>query len=86
MATLTIRNLADDVISRLKESANRNRRSMEQEVREFLRQRFASREELAARIRNRWATSPPVRAEQVDAWIDAGRRPPTRRSGARRAT
>ncbi len=73
MATLTIRNVADDVVGRLKESAARNRRSMEQEVRELLSQRFASREELAARIRKRWESSPPIRAEQVDAWIDTGR-------------
>jgi plasmid stability protein len=37
MATLTIRNLEDDVVGALKERARRNRRSLEAEVRELLR-------------------------------------------------
>jgi antitoxin FitA len=37
MATLTIRNLEDDVVRALKERARRNDRSLEAEVRELLR-------------------------------------------------
>jgi plasmid stability protein len=37
MATLTIRNLEDDVVTALKERASRNDRSLEAEVRELLR-------------------------------------------------
>jgi plasmid stability protein len=37
MATLTIRNLEDEVVGALKERAKRNRRSLEAEVRELLR-------------------------------------------------
>jgi plasmid stability protein len=37
MATLTIRNLEDDVVTALKERARRNDRSLEAEVRELLR-------------------------------------------------
>jgi plasmid stability protein len=37
MATLTIRNLGDDVVTALKERARRNDRSLEAEVRELLR-------------------------------------------------
>jgi plasmid stability protein len=37
MATLTIRNLEDDVVGALKARAKRNHRSLEAEVRELLR-------------------------------------------------
>lgn len=37
MATLTIRNLEDEVVGALKERAKRNQRSLEAEVRELLR-------------------------------------------------
>jgi plasmid stability protein len=37
VATLTIRNLEDDVVGALKERARRNHRSLEAEVREVLR-------------------------------------------------
>jgi plasmid stability protein len=37
MATLTIRNLEDEVVGALKERARRNHRSLEAEVRELLR-------------------------------------------------
>ncbi|MGH6899758.1 MAG: FitA-like ribbon-helix-helix domain-containing protein [Geminicoccaceae bacterium] len=37
MATLTIRNLEDDVVGALKARARRNHRSLEAEVRELLR-------------------------------------------------
>lgn len=43
MATLTIRNLNDDVAARLKEEAKRNGRSLEAEVRQLLTQRFPRR-------------------------------------------
>ncbi|MHC8509657.1 MAG: FitA-like ribbon-helix-helix domain-containing protein [Rhodospirillales bacterium] len=54
MATLTIRNLDDDVALRLKEEAKRNGRSVEAEVRQLLIQRFPhqrrTREEAIAAI------------------------------------
>lgn len=62
MATVTIRNLSDEVVAALKERARRNSRSMEAEAREAL-MRIAEGEELtsgvealiAARIRPRWS-------------------------------
>ncbi len=75
MATVTIRNLPDDMIQRLKERAKRNGRSMEQEAREILSQRLAARSELLNTMRARWPdiTYRPS-ASQVNEWILAGRR------------
>lgn len=45
MATLTIRNVPEDVVARLEKVAANKGRSMEQEVRELLRTRFPVRDE-----------------------------------------
>jgi plasmid stability protein len=74
MATLTIRNLPDDVVKRLKEVAARNKRSMEQEVRELLQEKYAKRAEILRRIRESWKTLPETSAEEVNRWIKASRR------------
>jgi len=75
MATLTIRNLPPEVVKRLKERAKRNGRSMEQEAREILGQRLASRSELLSEMRGRWTDiATPPSASEVDEWIGAGRR------------
>jgi plasmid stability protein len=55
MATLTVRNLEDEVVTALKERARRHHRSLEAEVRELLRDAAvggasASLRELADRI------------------------------------
>jgi plasmid stability protein len=73
MATLTVRNLPDDVVKRLKEVAARNKRSMEQEVRELLQERFATRAEVLKRVRASWRTLPKTTAEEVNRWICEGR-------------
>ncbi len=73
MATLTIRNVPEDVVDRLKETAGRRRRSMEQEVRELLIERYPDRSERLGAIRERWERFPSPSAEQVDGWIEKGR-------------
>lgn len=75
MPTLTIRNLPQDVVERLKERARQNGRSMEQEARLILGQRLAAKGELLGEMRARWndIASPPT-AGEVSAWIKAGRR------------
>lgn len=73
MATITIRNLPDDLVKRIKAAAARNGSSMEQEVRELLRQHYPSRSEIWARVRERSAQFPPTTAEEIDAWIESGR-------------
>lgn len=74
MATLTIRNLPDDTIERLKEVAEARGVSMEQEVRDLLEQRYAPRAEVAGRIRARWERLPKTAAADVKAWREQGRR------------
>ncbi len=75
MTTLTIRNLPTDVIQRLKERAKKHGRSMEQEARDILGQRLASRDDILEEMRALWPEmkSHPS-ASEVDAWIEAGRR------------
>ena len=74
MATLTIRNVRPSVVRSLKSRAKRNRRSMEQEVREILEQNFADRESVLRQIEECWSrqTRRPT-AEEIDAWIEVGR-------------
>ncbi len=73
MATITIRRVPDDVIGRIKESAARRGHSMEEEVRELLRQRYAERAETVARMRGRWSKLNSPSAEDIESWIGTGR-------------
>ncbi len=75
MATLTIRNVPPSVVKSLKSLARKNRRSMEQEVRELLGEYVAERGSILKQIEAAWATQPrrPA-AKQVDRWIGVGRR------------
>lgn len=73
MATLTIQDVPDDVVTRLEETAGRHGHSMEHEVREILMEHLPAREELFERIRARWNESSAPTADQVDTWIEAGR-------------
>ena len=75
MATLTIRNLPSDVVERLKQHARQNGRSMEQEVRDILSHRFASRNEILDLIEASWETLPSKpSAAKVDEWIASTRK------------
>lgn len=74
MATLTIRNLPKDLVERLKAAAARNKRSMEQEVRELLHQHYMRREDVFERIRNRSKSFPSATAREIRKWIETGRR------------
>lgn len=74
MATLTIRNVRPSVVKSLKSLARRNRRSMEQEVRELLEGYVAERRSILEQIERAWATQPrrPT-AKEIESWIGAGR-------------
>jgi len=74
MATITVRDLPEDLVGRIKETAARNSRSMEQEVRQLLQERFARRQDLLARIRERPPDFPRVPASEIRKWIAAGRK------------
>ncbi|MEM6274408.1 MAG: hypothetical protein AAF735_04125 [Myxococcota bacterium] len=73
MATLTIRNVPDEVVDRIKSCAETAGRSMEQEVRTLLEARYASRKAVLSRIRSRWAEWPRVKRSDVSDWKERGR-------------
>jgi plasmid stability protein len=73
VATLTIRNLPDDLVERVRVSASRHGRSMEQEVRELLQQRYAARQDVLSRLDERWRQHPQATAAEIAAWIAEGR-------------
>jgi plasmid stability protein len=73
MATITIRNLPDELIGRMKETAATHNRSMEQEVRELLERNYAPGEEVLNRVRERWQELPETAPEETDHWRDEGR-------------
>jgi plasmid stability protein len=74
MATLTVRRVRPSVVKSLKLLARKNRRSMEQEVRELLEEHVAERGSVLEQIEAAWARQSrrPTR-EQVDQWIGVGR-------------
>ena len=74
MATLTIRNVPAEIVKTLKSIARRNHRSMEQEVREILRDFIAERRSVLEQIEQSWADQMrrPT-AKEIDGWIAAGR-------------
>lgn len=74
MPTLTIRNLPEDLVARIKSAAARNRRSMEQEVREALARDYRNRAELLAEIERMTRDQKrPTTAEEIDRWRREGR-------------
>jgi plasmid stability protein len=73
MATLTIRNVPDDVVERIKNAAVQKGHSMEQEVRELLEVRFQAKNEALRRIRERWKELPETTPEEIERWIETGR-------------
>jgi len=73
MATLTIRNVPEDVVERIKNAAAHQGRSMEQEVRLVLESRYRSKGDILRRIEERWQELPKASPEEVEAWIREGR-------------
>ena len=73
MGAITIRNLPDELVDRLKEAAQAHNRSMEQEVRELLEQRYAPKGEVLNRMRERWEELPQTDPEEVAHWREEGR-------------
>jgi plasmid stability protein len=74
MATLTIRNVPAKVVRALKARAERNRRSMEQELRELIAAQVADRASAIAQIERAWASQKRnPKAAEIDAWIREGR-------------
>ena len=74
MATLTIRNVPPRIVRSLKSLARRNRRSMEQEVRELLEEYVGDRLSVLEQVETGWEEqSRRPTAAEVETWIRVGR-------------
>lgn len=73
MATITIRNVPDELVNRIKRLAEQKGISMEQEVRDLLQSRYVQRSEVIKRIRQRSQTLPIQKADQLQDWKEEGR-------------
>ncbi|PHJ68571.1 hypothetical protein VF14_04265 [Nostoc linckia z18] len=73
MATITIRNISDELVDRIKRLAEQKGISMEQEVRDLLQKRYGQRDEVLARIRERAKALPMESESQVQSWKSEGR-------------
>jgi hypothetical protein len=73
MATLTIRDLPDEVVMQIKSTAKYQGHSMEQEIRELLKKRYASKIDILKRIQERWDNVPPTTTNEIDTWLQTGR-------------
>jgi plasmid stability protein len=73
MATITIRNISDELVDRIKRLAGQKGISMEQEVRDLLQKRYGQRDEVLTRIRQRAETLPMESESLVQTWKSEGR-------------
>lgn len=73
MATITIRNVPDELVDRIKRLAEQKGISMEQEVRNLLQSRYVQRDAVLRRIRQRWETLPVQSASELHDWKEQGR-------------
>ncbi|MBC6433375.1 hypothetical protein FM036_22805 [Nostoc sp. HG1] len=73
MATITIRNISDELVDRIKRLAGQKGISMEQEVRDLLQKRYGQRDEVLARIRQRAEALPTESESRVQTWKSEGR-------------
>ena len=73
MATITIRNVPEDLVHCITERARNKGRSMEQELRELLKTYYAGRYQILSRVRRRWEKLPPLSPEEVERWKEEER-------------
>ena len=74
MPTFTIRNVPLKVARSLKALAERNRRSMEQEIRDILEEHVGDRTSALQQIEKSWSRqSRKPKPKEIDSWIRAGR-------------
>jgi len=69
MATITICNISDELVDRIKRLAEQKGISMEQEVCNLLQKRYGQRDEVLARIRQRAKALPMESQSQVQIWL-----------------
>ena len=70
MATITVRNLPDSVVEALKELAERNSRSMEQEAREIISSRVMDRKTVVQLLEQGWKRhTRAISLEEAQDWL-----------------
>lgn len=74
MATITIRDVPDDLLEAVRRSAAANGRTIEDELRDAVRRPYSGERvaNVLANARHRWTTS-HVPPERLEAWIREGR-------------
>lgn len=73
MATITIRNVPDELVDRIKRLAEQKGISMEQEIRNLLQSRYVQRGVVLERIRQRWKSLPVQAVNPLQDWKEQGR-------------
>ena len=73
MPTVTIRNLPEPVVERLRHISAAKGHSMEQELRDLVVSRYASRIDVLKRVRSRWKDLPATSPAEIDRWRNEGR-------------
>ncbi|MGL5062834.1 MAG: FitA-like ribbon-helix-helix domain-containing protein [Microcoleus sp.] len=72
MATITIRDVPDELVAVIQKLAEQKGVSIEQEIRDLLQSRYARRNAIIDRIRKRWDTLPVQSASQLQDWKEQG--------------
>jgi antitoxin FitA len=73
MAAITIRNISEELVERIKFLAEQKGVSMEQEVRDLLQIRYGRRSDVLERIQQRSQNLPVEQESHVQAWKNLGR-------------
>ena len=73
MTTLTIKDVPDSVVARIEDSAAKRGRTLEQEIRDLLQERYAQDKDVFVRIKKRWSKINSPCAEKIQSWREIGR-------------
>ena len=73
MAAITIRNISEELVDRIKFLVEQKGVSMEQEVRDLLQIRYGQRSKVIERIQHRAESLPTAQESHVQAWKNLGR-------------
>ncbi len=74
MASLTVRDVPQAIVERLKAAAQRHQRSMSEELRHLLQTTYADRPTLVAAVRASWDTQPSATTAEIRQWREEGRK------------
>lgn len=69
MAGLTLRELPEDLIERIKAAATLHGRSVEEEIRILVQDTFAAEQPLLEVIEDRWRDRPKASRQEIREWL-----------------